>query len=138
MYMILSLLKDPILSGICGVLVGALLGHFFSLGRDKRKEFNLATESMRRNAFAHLDEISDNSIGSKKINSNDILVLKGILGGISSREIENRYKVYDKCYWEIFNTDTPSSPIAPQQPKMEKIPECKLALKQLINSLEPK
>ncbi len=133
-----SFLKDPVFSGIFGVLVGGLLGHLFSLGRDKRKEFNLATESIREKAFAHLDEISESKLGNKRINDNDLLALKGILGYQATLEIEKRYRVYDISYWAVLKTDKPSNPLNPQPIQVKKIPECKIALKELVKALEPK
>jgi len=135
---IVSLLKDPVFSGVFGVLVGGLLGHLFSLSRDKRKEFNLATKLIRQKAFAHLDEISESNLGNKRINDNDLLVLKSVLGHQATLEIEKRYQVYDISYKAVLNTDIPSSPLNPQAIQIEKIPECKAALKELVKVLEPK
>jgi hypothetical protein len=135
---IVSLLKDPVFSGIFGVLVGGLLGHLFSLGREKRKEFNSATESIRQKAFAHLDEISESKLGNKRIDDNDLLVLKGVLGHQATLEIEKRYSVYNISYWAALKTDKPSNPLDPQPIQTEKIPECKAALKELLKTLEPR
>ena len=136
--MIVSLLKDPVFSGVFGVLLGGLLGHLFSLGRDKRKEFNLATESIRQKAFSHLDEISESNLGNKRIDDNDLLVLKSVLGHQATLVIEKRYRVYDLSYKAVLQTDKPSTPLNPQAIQIEKIPECIAALKELVKVLEPK
>ncbi len=36
-----------IFTGLLGMLIGAILGHRLAIGRDQRKEFNEATQSVR-------------------------------------------------------------------------------------------
>jgi hypothetical protein len=39
----------PIFTGLLGILIGALIGHRLSLGRDKRAEFNEVSSPLYKN-----------------------------------------------------------------------------------------
>ncbi|MEH6451474.1 MAG: hypothetical protein V7782_00390 [Psychromonas sp.] len=128
---------DPILSGMLGVFVGAIIGHWLSLGRDKRKEFNQATEVLRKTAVIQLDSMEDNHIGIKRVTEDEIQTLRAIVGEKRSRKIENAFKYYLEAHKNYFQSQAPSNPINPQPINTSKIPECKLALEKLIKVLEP-
>ncbi|QFI36332.1 hypothetical protein FR932_00125 (plasmid) [Moritella marina ATCC 15381] len=128
---------DPILSGLLGVLVGAILGHRLSLGRDRRKEFNQATELLRKNSIIQLDSMEDDYIGTKRVTEDEIQTLRSIIGDKRSKKIAYAFKLYTQSHKNYSQSQPPSNPINPQPINISKIPECKLALKKLIKSLEP-
>lgn len=128
---------DPILSGMLGVLVGAIIGHWLSLGRDKRKEFNQATEIMRKTANIQLDSMKDNHIGLQRVTEDEFQTLRAIVGQKRSAKIEVAFKFYLETHKNYYDSQPSSSPINPQPINTSKIPECKLALKNLIKVLEP-
>jgi hypothetical protein len=128
---------DPILSGMLGVFVGAIIGHWLSLGRDKRKEFNQATEIMRKTANIQLDSMEDNHIGLQRVTEDEFQTLRAIVGEKRSAKIEVAFKLYLEANKNYYDSQPSSSPINPQPINTIKIPECKLALKKLITVLEP-
>jgi hypothetical protein len=50
---------ETIISGVIGVLIGALLGHMLALGRDKRKEYNLAIRPLKQKILKHVDSLKE-------------------------------------------------------------------------------
>lgn len=128
---------DPILSGLLGVLVGAILGHRLSLGRDRRKEFNQATELLRKNSIIQLDSMEDDYIGTKLVTEDEIQTLRSVIGEKRSKKIACAFKLYFQAHKNYSQSQPPSNPMNPQPKNISEIPECKHKLKQLIKSLEP-
>lgn len=132
----------PITAGLLGTIVGALIGsiigHRFSLGRDKRREYNEATFELRKAAVKSMESLSITHPGIKYINDEDILTLRAKVGDSSSEKIARAYEKYAAAYDASISTSLPSSPINPQPIQTEKVPECEVALKLLIACLEPK
>ena len=124
------------LSGILGVFIGGFIGHRLALGRDKRKEFNSATQKVRQDALNQLDRISETSLG-RTVNGSDILALRATLGEKGSKKIALAFDEYKKAEDAVTDTDIPSTPINPQKWNEDKIPRYKAALLKLIKALEP-
>ena len=127
----------PIITGLLGTLIGLFLGHRLSLGRDVRKEFNVATKELRSIALRQLDVMSDELIGIPVDNS-FILELRSAIGEKKAKEIVLAFKVYRNAESQVFKTDIPSSPLYPQKLNLNKIPEYKESLIRLLETLKPK
>jgi hypothetical protein len=132
---------DPILSGLLGgllgVFIGAFLGHRLSLGRDKRRELNQATELLRKTAIIQLDSMKDDHIGIKRVTEDEMQTLRSVVGEKRSKKIANAFKLYLEAHENYYNSQPSSNPLNPQPSNISKIPECKRTLKQLIEALEP-
>jgi hypothetical protein len=135
---LLEIFGNPIITGLLGVLLGTLLGHKLSLGRDKRKEYNQAIEVLRVKSLKHLDSMANDKIGNMLVNSDEIISLKAVIGHKLSKNIESTFDLYEQTYNAVFKTQIPSTPINPQPINTDKIPECRVALKQFVEALELK
>ena len=135
---LLEIFGNPIITGLLGVLIGALLGHKLSLGRDKRKEYNQAIEVLRVKSLKHLESMANDKIGNMLVHSDEILSLKAVVGHKQSKNIESAFDYYEQTYYAVFKTKIPSTPINPQPINTDKIPECKRALIQFVEALELK
>jgi hypothetical protein len=132
---------DPILSGLLGgllgVFIGAFLGHKLSLGRDKRRELNQATELLRKTAIIQLDSMKDDNLGIKRVTEDEMQTLRSVVGEKRSKKITNAFKLYLEAHENYSNSQPSSNPLKSPPINISKIPECKRALKQLVEALEP-
>jgi hypothetical protein len=128
---------DKFSIAIISCLIGVFIGHRLAMGRDKRKEFNSATQKVRQYALSQLDRISETSLG-RTVNGSDILALRATLGEKSSKKIALAFDKYKKAEDSVLNTEIPSTPINPQKWNEDKIPKYKVALLKLIKAIEPK
>ena len=135
---LLEIFGNPIITGLLGVLIGTLLGHKLSLGRDKRKEYNQAIEVLRVKSLKHLGSMENGKIGNMLVRSDEIISLKAVIGHKQSKNIESAFDRYEQTYDAVFKTKIPSTPINPQPINTDKIPECKGALEQFVEALELK
>ena len=67
---------DPIVSGLLGVLIGALLGHRFALGRDKRKEWNAVVKPIKQRIHEHIDELQEYNTSNIWLDESEIRLLR--------------------------------------------------------------
>ncbi|MCK8077580.1 hypothetical protein MSG34_15540 [Vibrio sp. 1CM2L] len=90
---------NPIATGLLGVLVGAIIGHWLALGRDKRKEYNDRAEKIRRSLMIEKSALEGEGIGSSKVSDADMLDLKVILGSSKAVRLDKVHSEY-KLAWE--------------------------------------
>ena len=85
---------SDILSGLIGVLVGALIGNRLALGRDIRKEYNLLVIPVREILIKQLSILNDGNF-QHGLNESDIEKLQARLSKSEFKRIEKFYKAYD-------------------------------------------
>ncbi|EMF4353631.1 hypothetical protein V3504_001843 [Providencia rettgeri] len=83
---------------------GAYVGHRFNLSRDKRKEFNDATDKLRINLKCQLNKFRDNQYSGIPITETDISIISDMLSLYKSRKLIRTYKLYrEKTSGEAVN-----------------------------------
>jgi hypothetical protein len=120
------------------LFLGVLIGHRLAIGRDKRKEFNLATQNIRTNAIRQLDAMQGAQLGNP-ISKESILELRGTIGPKRSAKIFSAFKEYERAY-KIARVDIPATTDNPFHEKKiiaEEIPKYKNKLMKLISTVEP-
>jgi len=80
-------------SGILGVCVGLFFGHRLALGRDKRKEFNEATEPLRDKLRGHIQSLERRVVVSA-LPENDLSAIVRKLGERRSAVIITYFNRY--------------------------------------------
>lgn len=86
---------SELLAGFLGVLIGAFLGHRFSLDRDKRKEYNQAVTPFLEYMYKIEEQANNGHIWSK-INEPDLLKVKMAL----SRRNLKKFEMLMNSYYE--------------------------------------
>ncbi|WP_261858197.1 hypothetical protein [Photobacterium sanguinicancri] len=89
---------NPVLSGLLGVLVGALLGHWFALGRDKRKEYNDRVEIIRKMLLIEKNNLKNGDVGSNVVKDDDVLNLQVLLSERSASKLSKVHSDYISAY----------------------------------------
>lgn len=94
LYLLSYLGLSEILSGLIGVLVGALIGNRLALGRDKRKEYNLIVIPVREVLIKQLSMLNDGNF-QHGLNESDIEKLQARSSNSEFKRIKKIYKTYD-------------------------------------------
>ncbi|MBP2699729.1 hypothetical protein [Photobacterium lucens] len=85
---------SEILSGLIGVLVGALIGNRLALSRDKRKEYNLLVIPVREVLIKQLSILNDGNF-QHGLNESDIEKLQARSSNSEFKRIKKIYNTYD-------------------------------------------
>ena len=80
-------------SGILGTLIGLYLGNRLALGRDKRKEFNDATLSLREKLPAHIEQLKRGSIEGP-VDDRDIRQVVAKIGEDRAAKVKAKFNRY--------------------------------------------
>lgn len=73
---------------------GAYVGHRFNLSRDKRKEFNDATDKLRISLKCQLNKFRDNQFSGSPVDETDISIISDMLSSHKSRVLIHTYELY--------------------------------------------
>lgn len=73
---------------------GAYVGHRFNLSRDKRKEFNNVTDTLRMDLKHQLHKFMNNQYSGVPITETDISIISDMLSLYKSRKLIRTYKLY--------------------------------------------
>lgn len=111
-------------TGFLGVLVGGLITHRFSLGREKRKEHNELMLPLKKRVSASIDNPYD------KIEKEDISPIRHLVSPKQYDSIMAIYEAYTAEYYTCFTGEG----IAPYQ-RFEKTPALVAALRKLFEVL---
>ncbi|WP_185230337.1 hypothetical protein [Teredinibacter franksiae] len=98
------LMYSEILSGLLGVLIGGLIGHRLSLGRDMRREYNDVVQPVRLSILKALDDI-DKGHAWKAFTENDIDKIRNILDENKRLTLDSLVKKYWEAYKQAHNSD---------------------------------
>lgn len=131
-------LSHPAFSGLLGLLIGLFVGNRLALGRDKRHEFNAATQSLRAKIGPHLQGLKNGEYSSQ-IRANDIQPIAAALGDKRSKEIRAKLSDYMKCYIELEKAiGVPVDPFSPQarQPTPDELTRLQLKAQALYRATE--
>ncbi len=79
-----------IISGLCGVLIGAIIGHFLALNREKRKEINEVLDRIR----GPFEDQSGTPNPLRVVLTDDIYLLRHHLSCRQRKEYDHRICAY--------------------------------------------
>jgi hypothetical protein len=135
----LGFFGNPIITGLLGVLIGALLGNHFAVSRDKRREFNSAIKPIRLDAISQFDAMKGEELGHH-ISRGRVLYIRGAIDEKRCAKIVSAFEEYEQAYKAVLVgvPVTADDPFFKQEKISEKIPEYKRKLKKLISTLELK
>ncbi|HGV9306071.1 TPA: hypothetical protein ACNOH7_001976 [Vibrio fluvialis] len=111
-------------TGFLGVLVGGLITHRFSLGRERRKEHNEQMLPLKKHVSACIDNPYD------KLEKEDISPIRHLVSAKQYDSIMAIYEEYSAEYYACFTGEG----IAPYQ-RFEKTPALVASLHKLFNAL---
>lgn len=97
-------------AGLLGSLVGLFFGNRMALGRDKRKEFNEATVTLRQRLLVHLGQLERGRVPGR-IKSEEIDSVVSMLGESRSQRIKRSFDRYDATVKKCVTTDGVGLPI---------------------------
>ncbi|RZG16805.1 hypothetical protein EXT47_05620 [Pseudoalteromonas sp. CO342X] len=122
-----GLLQNPILTGMFGVAVGALLGHNFALGRDKRKEYNEVVVPLKS---AIREKVNDPS--SCGLDYALVSALQFKISDSHYQKLTNEYRKYGEVMREAIYSDDLGVP----QLKGELVPQIVESLNKMDSLLK--
>lgn len=93
-----------LLIAIVSCLIGGIIGHWLSLGRDRRKEHNEVVLPIKKKVLEHLDCLNDGSL-SLRLNESDIKSLRGIVNERQYKKIKLVFAEYKSVLRECVSTD---------------------------------
>ncbi|MBI0429670.1 hypothetical protein [Pectobacterium parmentieri] len=88
-----SPLITPAIS-IVTFIAGMFVGHWLSLGRDKRKEFNAVSDPIRMALLEQIDLVNDGYFPDQLIKKSDVNKIVAVAGVRSSRKIISAFNDY--------------------------------------------
>lgn len=95
---------SELLAGLLGVLIGAFLGHRFSLGRDKRREYNKAISPFLEYLYQIEGQAEKGHIWSE-INEPDLLKLKIVLPKRKVKKLDKLISDYQESLLKVYPTN---------------------------------
>lgn len=95
----------PLLSGIFGVLVGGLIGHWLAIGRDKRKEINGVVVPLKQRLLSLKDELSRESYVEKNISQEEIARVRVYIAKGKYSQLHSYFTQYVDSYDEDSKLD---------------------------------
>ncbi|WP_160289837.1 hypothetical protein [Vibrio campbellii] len=123
----IELLQNPILTGVFGVLTGALLGHRFSLSRDKRKEYNEVVVPLKSAIRKKANDPSSCSLDPALVSA-----VQFKISDSDYQKLTNEYRKYGEIMREAISPDDWGVP----QLKVELVPQIVESLNKMDSLLK--
>jgi hypothetical protein len=125
---------SELFSGLAGLGLGALLGHWLALGRDYRKEFNRAAAPLQETLLRAEKAAVDYS-GSIGWDEKELYSVKVILSDRKRHKLDRLLENYRQAWEEAHYQEKSSGAIVPIQ---EKYPSLVKAIRELRQFLKLK
>lgn len=90
--------ENAVIFGIVNLLVGVILGHWLTIGRDKRKEFNEIAFQVRQSLLTQIEEIKNKKFRADYPSREQLVGFGIFVGRRSKKKYYKNVETYCSCF----------------------------------------